>query len=1119
MAHKSTSMTLERPVGGGAAEPAPEPDVQLTPERLAAENHRHDRVLTALVFLLGFLLASFPVMNHDIWMSLRTGEMIAHGQYQFGVDPFAYTTDGVTWVNPAWLADLLFYGIYSIAGGAGLVLLRGAVMVTLMVLMFRMCRPNGSLMAALLCIGLAAIALSHRMLLRPELFSYLGLGLTLFLLFHPPVKPRQPWLQKLVGLTQDRLWVFLPPLFMLWANLDAWFFLGPVAVALFLLGDVLHHAIGRVTYRPEVLSPVERRSLVIALAAGLAACVINPHHVRVFQLPGELSSDAITEIKAFQHDIRVDVSPFQPNYFGRDQVFFRPKGLSIAQWCYYPLVLLGLVSFVLNLRSGSWSRFLIWLAFFLLSVWQARNIGFFAVVAGPITAVNFQDWLTGRFGDLPSVQRRRVALSQFGRILLLVVLVLLTGLTLYPYRDPQLNMAGREAALGLVNSRGALGWSLFTDASWSQLARQMHEWRAAGLLPGRAYFVNWNEQPAYAAWFDPPEQVADAATGQKHWNGVSFWDNRFKLHGRQAVQEYFDVSNKLKETLQGPAEQRDRIWQEIFRKYDISHVVLSTNYPVVELANPADPRRQKLRVPLVDLLLEDRDRATGQRKWELLRYTDGRTLILAWTGSPHWPALQKLRYDPVQTAFHETQPALPQTEPPIDSAFNLLKWLAGEVRQEPTGATEAAWHMERAQRELPPRLDLNLKSDVAAKLLNFAATPMTGMSPGVAASVAAGMPYVTPAALSPILDPTIEAEILLAIRAARRALADRPDNADAYFELFHAYSLWHELKIEATLTPVRDNPLRRYQIAVALRSAALLKPDNRDVQAALAMSYYRLGFLDVAVHHYQLAYKLALSEIVPSEKATAEQIEKAVADFFQRQYNLPPLDVLERTLRESQANFDLRSNSATSFLDAANMARVGPWTLTEGRRQYLEKVLQESSTDRQEYQNAFVQLLGLYIELGYALEPQLLMMRPDAQRRLGTMAYAYQAVTVEGGVGHYAAAGEQLTTVDQIMKQSALEDALGGLHQQTVGGDSFQGLQAVVGYDQRSTSHGIQWISQRVGLWNQMGLLALEAGQTDQAAECFQRACTAFDSESPFRPLALRYYRLITGKDADRAGK
>src|SRR5262245_44972849 len=63
MAYKSSSMTLERPVSGVKTEGSPEAADHLTPERLAGENRRHDRVLAALLFLLGFLLASFPVMN------------------------------------------------------------------------------------------------------------------------------------------------------------------------------------------------------------------------------------------------------------------------------------------------------------------------------------------------------------------------------------------------------------------------------------------------------------------------------------------------------------------------------------------------------------------------------------------------------------------------------------------------------------------------------------------------------------------------------------------------------------------------------------------------------------------------------------------------------------------------------------------------------------------------------------------------------------------------------------------------------------------------------------------------------------------------------------------------
>lgn len=66
-----------------------------------------DRLLIGSVLALAFLLASLPARNSDVWLHLASGRLLAHGQYPFGVDPFAFTTHGVRWVNACWLYDLL----------------------------------------------------------------------------------------------------------------------------------------------------------------------------------------------------------------------------------------------------------------------------------------------------------------------------------------------------------------------------------------------------------------------------------------------------------------------------------------------------------------------------------------------------------------------------------------------------------------------------------------------------------------------------------------------------------------------------------------------------------------------------------------------------------------------------------------------------------------------------------------------------------------------------------------------------------------------------------------------------------------------------------------------------
>src|SRR5262249_27887455 len=72
------------------------------PEEFAAEVRRLDRVLLVLGIGLSFLLASFAIRNTDFWMHLATGRLLAKGNYQFGVDPFAFTTTDTSWVNHSW---------------------------------------------------------------------------------------------------------------------------------------------------------------------------------------------------------------------------------------------------------------------------------------------------------------------------------------------------------------------------------------------------------------------------------------------------------------------------------------------------------------------------------------------------------------------------------------------------------------------------------------------------------------------------------------------------------------------------------------------------------------------------------------------------------------------------------------------------------------------------------------------------------------------------------------------------------------------------------------------------------------------------------------------------------
>ncbi len=78
------------------AEPSiPIPQRPPAPERVGRRFPRLDGLLVLVVLLFAFLVPLFsPLITATFFLHAATGRLIAHGQYQIGVDPFAFTTQG-----------------------------------------------------------------------------------------------------------------------------------------------------------------------------------------------------------------------------------------------------------------------------------------------------------------------------------------------------------------------------------------------------------------------------------------------------------------------------------------------------------------------------------------------------------------------------------------------------------------------------------------------------------------------------------------------------------------------------------------------------------------------------------------------------------------------------------------------------------------------------------------------------------------------------------------------------------------------------------------------------------------------------------------------------------------
>src|SRR5205807_968490 len=154
----------------------PDPaDVPPNPPAPPAGRAWPDAILTGLVVAFAFLAASFTARNSDLWLHLAAGRLLNAGQFDFGKDPFGYTTENTYWANHAWLSDIALYRGYLAVGAGGLVGLKAALVALTALLMLGAARGPGPLWLGAGLILLALLAMTPRLLLQPACLSPLVL--------------------------------------------------------------------------------------------------------------------------------------------------------------------------------------------------------------------------------------------------------------------------------------------------------------------------------------------------------------------------------------------------------------------------------------------------------------------------------------------------------------------------------------------------------------------------------------------------------------------------------------------------------------------------------------------------------------------------------------------------------------------------------------------------------------------------------------------------------------------------------------------------------------------------------------------------------------------------------
>jgi hypothetical protein len=880
--------------------PLPQP-APASPESFLRWVKRLDVALVVVVLAFAFCVASFPVYNSDFFLNIAVGRLLAQGQYQFGVDPFTFTTEGVYWVNNSWLFGLLLYGLYSLPGigGTAVVVFKALLVVLLAWLMIRTAsRPGQSLWAPAACTGLAVLALSPRLFLQPTCFSFLFLGLTLYLLRRPR-QLREPAAGRKAsppGRHPYLAYWLIPVVCAFWVNLDNWFLLGPLTVGLYLLGESLQEKLAPARTGPEAFEPGEQKTLALVFAASIAACLINPHHIHAFTLPYQLGLTGVPPELADDIQFRgIFLGAFDERYFHR---YF---GLSIAGLAFLPLMALGVLSFVLALGQWRWWRAVLWLAFAALGVYHVRAIAFFAIVAAPITALNLLDFAAHRLPDSTDPQglARRLALP--GRVATLLLGLALMAATVPGWLQSQPYEIWR------------LGWGVEPNPGLVRATETIKQWQDDGRFPrGVVWYNTAPELSSYFAWYLPGERT--------------FLDQRLPLY-QKAAADHVAVRKALMPDQEADDQAGSRrepaAWRKVFRDRGIKYLVHFDPAPGVRLP------------PLWYTLVWDKLlRFKGE--WAPL-LLNGRVGVFGWKdpeekGDPY----EGLRLDFDRLAFG---PQLPEAgkalrERPAHDSVPREWWTVLWKAETPRPLeTDEAWLLLHHFRMMEPywqqqryldSIDVQLSSTVGlgagwgGALVNGALFQtrfsIALMSPGPGAYDNFAN-RITLERL-PFQDSGPPSSLYLALRAARRALAANPDDAQAYLRLAQAYFRLHNNTREAQLTaqvfvpPGQINPniyllltgqahpslgpiqpyihlIRQTQIAVALHRALKLDPDLVEAYLWQVNLYGQMGYQELELKALQ-EYLRCLKDkplVGLSPQAFAEQItalEKGIKELQQR---------------------------------------------------------------------------------------------------------------------------------------------------------------------------------------------------------------------------------------------
>jgi hypothetical protein len=345
------------------------------------------RVFLLYVFAYTFFFASRPLSDPDFWFHLKTGEYIFQNLAFPSTEFFSFTNFGKPWIAHGWLSGLIFYLIYSRLGAYALIFIFAVLTVIAFWLVFRRlrdCHPVIAGLAILLGVAVSIPTIG----VRPRVFTLLFASIFLWLLSDYVQREQK-----------RRIWI-LVPLMVLWANLHGGFLIGLALIAATIIGillDTLAAGLSLAKSWPRV------RLLGVVLIGCFLAALINPYGVGIYSQPLSVMSSPVF------NDVVIDW--LSPNFHQANMI---PLLL---------LILLTVVVLALSPQRAKPSELVLFLGTLYATLKAQRHMAVFALVATPLLAVYFQNWLASTWSGSRLLRVERNYSSRWATIFGLLLLI------------------------------------------------------------------------------------------------------------------------------------------------------------------------------------------------------------------------------------------------------------------------------------------------------------------------------------------------------------------------------------------------------------------------------------------------------------------------------------------------------------------------------------------------------------------------------------------------------------------------------------------------------------------------------------------------------------------------